>query len=126
MRAVQLPDPSTQNYFLETFGRPPRQITCECERSVEPNMAQALHLMNSDFVQNKITAGSGRLGKLQAAKAPDEQVVEELYLVTFSRPPSADEQKEAQKIIKDSPNRKEGLEDLLWALLNSREFLFKH
>jgi hypothetical protein len=126
MRAVQLPDPNVQNYFLDTFGRPPRQITCECERSAEPNMAQALHLMNSDFVQNKVASGSGRVAKLLAAKKSDEEIVEELYLVTLSRLPRPEESTRAQLGILQAPNRKEGCEDLLWALLNSREFMFKH
>lgn len=126
MRAIQLPDPNVPNYFLDTFGRPPRTITCECERSVEPNMAQALHLMNSDFVQNKVAAKDGRLGKLLAANKKDEEVVEELYLVTFSRPPTADETANALNLVAQAPSKNEGMEDLLWALLNSREFLFKH
>lgn len=126
MRAVQLPDPNVQNYFLDTFGRPPRQITCECERSAEPNMAQALHLMNSDFVQNKVASGSGRVAKLLAAKKSDEEIVEELYLVTLCRLPKPEESTRAQLGILQAPNRKEGCEDLLWALLNSREFMFKH
>lgn len=126
MRAVQLPDPNVQNYFLDTFGRPPRVITCECERSAEPNMAQALHLMNSDFVQNKIAAKNGRIAKLLEAKKSDPEIVEELYLSTFSRPPTSAESTRAVEIINQAPNKKEGCEDLLWALLNSREFLFKH
>jgi len=126
MRAVQLPDPNVQNYFLDTFGRPPRQITCECERSAEPNMAQALHLMNSDFVQNKVASGSGRVAKLLSAKKSDEEIVEELYLVTLCRLPRPEESTRAQLGILQAPNRKEGCEDLLWALLNSREFMFKH
>lgn len=126
MRAVQLPDPGVQSYFLDTFGRPERAIACECERSVEPNMAQALHLMNSDFVQNKVTAADGRLVRLIAAKKSDDEILEELYLVTFSRPPSDPERQRARAAVTQAPERKEGLEDLLWALLNSREFLFKH
>ena len=126
MKAVQLPDPNVQNYFLDTFGRPPRQITCECERSAEPNMAQALHLMNSDFVQNKVASGSGRVGKMLEAKKSDDEIVDELYLVTYSRVPSPDERMKATQVVTQAPNKKEGFEDLLWALLNSREFVFKH
>ncbi len=125
-RAVQLPDPGVQSYFLETFGRPDRQIACECERTAEPNMAQALHLMNSDFVQNKVAAAQGRVAKLLAANRADPEAIEELYLVTFSRPPAAAEVERARQIVAKAPSRKEGLEDLLWALMNSREFLFKH
>ena len=126
MHAVQLPDPSTQNYFLDTFGRPPRQITCECERSVEPNMAQALHLMNYDFVQNIVANGIGRIARLLEAKKSDDEIVPELYLVTYCRYPTPEETARAELSVTQAPSRKEGLEDLLWALLNSREFLFKH
>ena len=126
MRAVQLPDPKVQNYFLDTFGRPLREIACECERSAEPNMAQALHLMNSDFVQNKVAAKTGRVGKLLEAKKPDEEIVQELYLATVSRPATAEESARALQGVSQAPNKTEGFEDLLWALLNSREFMFKH
>ena len=126
VRAVQLPDPGVASAFLDVFGRPERQITCECERSPEPNMAQALHLMNGDYLQNKIAAPEGRIAKLLAAKKSDDEIVEELYLVTFSRTPTPDEITRARLSVLASPNKKEGFEDLLWALLNSREFLFKH
>jgi len=126
MHAVQLPDPKVQNYFLDTFGRPLREIACECERSAEPNMAQALHLMNSDFVQNKVAAKTGRVGKLLEAKKPDDEIVQELYLATVSRPATPEEAARALQGVSLAPNKTEGFEDLLWALLNSREFMFKH
>ncbi len=126
IRAVQLPDPDVRNYFLDTFGRPERAITCECERSAEPNMAQALHLMNSSYVQNKIAHKTGRIATLLGAKKPDPEIIEELYLVTYSRPPAADELTKAQEVVHQAPSKQEGFEDLLWALLNSREFMFKH
>jgi hypothetical protein len=126
MRAVQLPDPGVQSPFLDIFGRPPREIACECERQAEPNMAQALHLMNGDFVQGKIAAPQGRLAKLLAANKPEPEIVDELYLVTFSRPPTPAELAQGQALVQKAPNKKEGFEDLLWALLNSREFMLKH
>lgn len=126
LKAIQLPDPGVPNYFLDTFGRPARVIACECERAAEPNMAQALHLMNSDFVQNKVASGDGRVAKLLAAKKTDEEIVEELYLVTFSRVPTLEEVTRAQLTVLQAPTKKEGFEDLLWALMNSREYLFKH
>jgi hypothetical protein len=89
-------------------------------------MAQALHLMNSDFVQNKVAAKSGRVGKLLEAKKPDEEIVQELYLATVSRPATAEETARALQGVSQAPNKTEGFEDLLWALLNSREFMFKH
>ena len=89
-------------------------------------MAQALHLMNSDFVQNKVATDGGRIAKLLEAKKSDSEIVEELYLIAFSRLPTPEERERAELAIAAAPNRKEGLEDLLWALLNSREFLFIH
>ena len=126
MRAIQLPDPGVQNYFLETFGRAERAIVCECERSAEPNLAQALHLMNSDFIQSKVSIGKGRLAALEAAKKTDAEIAEELYLATVSRFPTQEEIPRALAIVAQAPNRKEGLEDLLWTLLNTREFVLKH
>src|SRR5207253_7077314 len=90
-RAIQLPDTRVRSFLLDVFGRPPRQITCECERTTQPNIAQALHLLNSDFLTRKIAAPSGRVEALLRAKAPLPAAVEELYLVTLSRPPRAEE-----------------------------------
>ncbi len=125
-RAIQLPDTEYRSYLMDTFGRPPRQITCECERTVKPNIAQALHLLNGDFLNRKIADKAGRVEKLMAAKAPAAKSVEELYLVTLSRPPSADELAKAEGWVKSAPSVKEGLQDLLWTLVNSKEFLFNH
>ncbi len=125
-RAIQLPDPAVNSYFLDTFGRAARQINCECERSSEPNMSQALHLMNSDFIQGKLTNGNGRAQRLLKENKTNREIIEEFYFVTFSRPPLDDELEIADEIITKAPSRKEGVEDLLWALINSREFIFNH
>lgn len=125
-RAIQLPDTQYRSYLMDTFGRPPRQITCECERTTKPNIAQALHLLNGDFLNKKIADKAGRVEKLVAAKAPAAKAVEELYLVTLSRPPSADEAAKAAVWVKSAPSVREGLQDLLWAMVNSKEFLFNH
>jgi hypothetical protein len=125
-RAIQLPDTAVRSYFLDTFGRPPRQLTCECERTVKPNIAQALHLVNGDFVNAKIAKADGRIGKLFTAKKPVGEIVEELYLVTLSRPPKAEEAQKALDWIGKAANPRAGVEDLLWVLLNSREFVFNH
>ena len=108
------------------FGRPPRQITCECERTTQPNIAQALHLLNGDFLNKKIANPTGRIETLLKAKKTNEQIVEELYLVTLSRLPNQDEIDRAQRWIAKAPTPREGLQDLLWVLLNSREFMFNH
>jgi hypothetical protein len=125
-RAVQLPDTRVRSFLLDTFGRPPRQITCECERSTQPNIAQALHLLNGDFLNRKIAAPTGRAEALLKAKTPLPDVVEELYLVTLSRPPQPGETAKAIDWIKKAPTEREGVQDLLWVLLNRSEFLFNH
>jgi len=111
---------------MDTLGRPPRQITCECERTAQPNIAQALHLLNGDFVNKKIEAPTGRVEELLKAKKPAEAILEELYLVTLSRPPRADEIAKAKEWLAKAPSTKEWAYDVLWVRLNSREFLFNH
>lgn len=123
-RAIQLPDTQYRSYLMDTFGRPARQITCECERTTKPNIAQALHLLNGDFLNKKIADKTGRIEKLTTAKTA--AAIEELYLVTLSRSPSADELAKAEGWVKSAPSVKEGLQDLLWVLVNSKEFLFNH
>ncbi len=125
-KAIQLPDAAVKSYLMEVFGRPPRRITCECERTAQPNIAQALHLLNGDFLNKKISAPTGRIEKLLSAKRPMPEMIEELYLVTVSRSPRADELGRAIQWVRRAPSEREGLQDLLWALLNSREFLFNH
>jgi hypothetical protein len=125
-RAIQLPDTKVRSFLLDTFGRPPRQITCECERTAQPNIAQALHLLNGDFLNKKIAAPTGRVETLLKARAPLPDVIEELYLVTLSRPPQPGETVKALDWIKKAPTEREGVEDLLWVLLNRSEFLFNH
>jgi hypothetical protein len=125
-RAIQLPDPRVRSYLLDVFGRPPRQTTCECERSTQPNLAQALHLLNGEFLNKKITDPTGRVEKLIKAKAPTEAAITELYLVTLSRPPHAEELSKSRDWLARAPSPREGLQDLLWVLLNAREFLFNH
>jgi hypothetical protein len=125
-RAIQLPDTRVRSFLLDVFGRPPRQITCECERTAQPNIAQALHLMNGDFLNKKIGAAAGRIETLLQKKVPAAALIEELYLVTLGRPPRPEEQKKAEGWMAQAPTPKEGAQDLLWVLLNSREFLFNH
>ncbi len=125
-RAIQLPDPAVKSFLLDVFGRPARQITCECERTTQPNIAQALHLLNGDFLNRKINSPQGRIETLFKAKTPLPAMVEEIYLVTLSRPPSAGEVAKAQEWIAKAATPREGVQDLLWTLLNSREFLFNH
>ena len=111
-------------YFMETFGRPPRREICACERSGEPALAQALYLINDDDVQSRIADPAGRLAKLLAELTDDRELVEELYLSTLSRRPRPEEIEKALAYLNRATTRAEGTQDLLWTLLNVREFLF--
>jgi len=128
VRAVQLPDSGSMNYFLTVFGRPQAESACECERSSEANLAQSLHLLNSNEVQGKLSAGDGRARKLAMDnERPDAEKVRELYLWAFSREPQANELEVALAHIKKNESQKQvAYEDILWALINTKEFLFNH
>jgi uncharacterized protein DUF1553/uncharacterized protein DUF1549 len=129
-RAISLPDNQVRSYFLETFGRPARVAVCECERDSAPNLTQTLHLLNGPFLQEKIASPEGRLASLLKEGKSDREIIETIYLLAYSRPPEADELEAALKLITEEQaapeNRRKGLEDLLWTLLNSREFLLNH
>jgi hypothetical protein len=125
-RAAQLPDTSVNSYFLDVFGRPPRQLTCECERTSEPNIAQALHLMNSSGINDKLASKTGRIASLIQADLPVRRIVDELYLAAVSRFPTPEESRRGMLTIATAPNRQQAAEDLLWALLNTKEFVFNH
>jgi hypothetical protein len=123
-RAAQLPDTAVPSYFLDLFGRPPRQVACTCERDMAPNLAQTLHVMNDESMHAKIRSSAGRLTKLLAAGKTDAEVLEELFLAALTRLPTAAERDKVLATIRQAPSRKEGFSDLLWALLNARAFRF--
>lgn len=127
-RAVQLPDNGFNSYFLTVFGRPEASSACECERSGEANLAQSLHLLNSAEIQGKLTSGSGRAATLAGDKTRDHGAkIRELYLLTFSREPSPEEAGIAlAHIEKNQQDPKRAYEDIVWALINTKEFLFNH
>jgi hypothetical protein len=121
-RAIQLPDTKVRSFLMDTFGRPARRITCECERTTQPNIAQALHLLNGDFLNRKIAAPTGRIETFLKAKKPSREIIEELFLLTLSRLPKAEEIERFEGLLKSAPSEREGLQDMLWALLNARSF----
>lgn len=125
-RAIQLPDAGVKSFLLDVFGRPARQITCECERTAQPNIAQALHLLNGEFLNTKIGSTTGRIDAAIKAKKDLPALVEDLYLVTLSRSPRPEELQRALSWMQRAQTPREGAQDLLWALLNTREFLFNH
>lgn len=126
-RAVQLPDQEGGGYFLTVFGRPQADTACECERSQEANLAQSLHLLNSAEVQGKLTAENGRAALLAKDDSrTHEERIAELYQWVYSRSPVADETAVALAHIEKCENAQQAYEDILWALINTKEFLFNH
>jgi hypothetical protein len=124
-RAIMLPDESFASYFLDVFGRPQRISACECERVSEANLAQALHLLNSDEIQNKLARPNGRADLLARDPRPDAEKVEELFLWAFGRRPSAEHLQVAlNHIARHAANKKVAYENILWALINTKEFVF--
>jgi hypothetical protein len=125
-RAVDLPHEGFGSYFLDVFDRPPRSSPCECARSNGASLSQVLHLANSPELEDKLAAGDGRVAKLLQQKTPPGQAVEELYLAAFARYPTDEEKEKAAAYISRQKDVRRGLEDLLWAMVNSREFMFNH
>jgi hypothetical protein len=124
-RAIMLPDESFSTYFLEVFGKPQRASACECERVADANLAQALHLLNSDEVQAKLTRAGGRADSLSKDKRPEADKVEELFLWAVAHGPTRAQLEAALAHVSKSPqNKKAAYENILWALLNTKEFAF--
>ncbi len=125
-RAIDLPHEGFGSYFLDVFDRPPRSSPCECARSNSASLSQVLHLANSGDIERKISSGEGRIAKLVQTKAAPETVIEDLYLAAFSRLPTQAERTLALDHVRKQSDSRRGLEDVLWSLLNSREFMFQH
>ena len=131
-RAIMLPDEGFTSYFLDVFGRPQRISACECERVNEANLAAVLHLLNSEEVQGKITRTGGRADLLAKAedKRPDTEKLDELFLWAFARKPSTEDKKTALEHIEKmvaknaAAGKKTAYENILWAIINTKEFVF--
>ncbi len=123
--ATQLPVP-LRSGFLAAFGQPARETPCQCERRGEPTLEQALQMLNGPTVQQKVQAANNRVRKLLKAGKNSMEIVEELYLSAFCRKPTALERERALKYLEAKDNQPQALEDVLWAILNTREFLFQH
>ncbi|MBA4032925.1 MAG: cell surface protein [Planctomyces sp.] len=124
-RAVQIADGQTSNYFLTTFGRATRETACSCEVKMEPTLSQALHLLNGDSSNQKIAQGN-LVGKLLQEKVAPEEIVNRLYIRCLSRKPTTVELEALRPVLAESKDPKRDLDDVFWALLNSREFIFNH
>ena len=125
-RATQLPDGEVNHVFLKTFGQPARELACECEREGDSNLAQALQLINGPTINDKVRSPSNRLGKLLEKKLPESEVLSNLYLATLARAPADGEVKAALEHVHKGQDKRKAWEDVQWALLNSKEFLFRH
>ncbi|MEQ8790637.1 MAG: DUF1549 and DUF1553 domain-containing protein [Pirellulaceae bacterium] len=124
-RAVQIADGRTSTYFLSTFGRSKRETVCACESSTDPTLSQALHMINGSTVQGKIAQGGLVKQLLSEGKTP-EQVIDSIFIRSLTRLPSAEEKARLLGVVADAGNPQLGLEDVFWAVLNSREFVFNH
>jgi hypothetical protein len=125
-RAIQVANGQSGNYFLDLFGRPPRETVCTCERRGEPTLAQALHLINGDTVSGVIQRGEGRLARLVSSTTDTETIVNELYLAAFSRFPTEADKQPLVDYVAKAEDKKAALEDVFWGVLNSKEFIFNH
>ncbi|RLS33800.1 MAG: DUF1553 domain-containing protein [Planctomycetota bacterium] len=125
-RAIALPDAAAANSnpFLVTFGKPKRASVCECERTPDENLAQALHTLNGEIIAAKVADAAGRVAKLVDSGLGADACVEDIFLATLCRPPTTAEAEDARSLVAASPSPREGLEDLLWALINSKHFIF--
>jgi hypothetical protein len=124
-RAVQIADGATSTYFLTTFGRASRETACSCEVKMEPTLSQALHLLNGDSTNNKIQQGGLIAQWIKDGQTPP-QIIERLYVRTLTRKPLYEENSSLQQLFIEGQPPKQPLDDIFWALLNSREFVFNH
>lgn len=130
-RAMQLPDTQIKSEFLTSFGRPPRLVCDAAERSSEPNVAQALHVINGDTLNQKLSDATGYAASAVKKAILDPKAIDHLYLAAYSRYPTDAEKTRWLDVLwkaeGDTPDsRQKGLEDLMWAMLTSKEFLFSY
>jgi hypothetical protein len=126
LRATQLPGASGGVAFLKTFGKPDRLLTCECERSESTTLAQAFQMINGETVRGKLEKSSNRIGKFLDAGQSDSDILEEVYLAALAREPTQSERAGVTAHVGRRPDRRKAWEDVVWALLNSKEFLLRH
>ncbi|MCA9035432.1 MAG: DUF1553 domain-containing protein [Planctomycetaceae bacterium] len=124
--AVDLVDPPEGHKFLQVFGQPQRELPCECERSTDSNLSQALQLINGPTVHNKLRSDAGVVHQMITAGKSDAEIINSLYLAALSREASPREQEIAAAHIAANDDRTRALEDIAWAIINSKEFLFQH
>jgi len=124
-RAVQIADGNVSTYFLTTFGRATRDTVCSCEVKLEPTLSQSLHLLNGDATTQRIRNGTLITRRLAEKKLP-AQILEELYIRCLSRKPTPVEVTKLMALIDAEPDKNKALEDVFWAIMNTREYMFNH
>ncbi len=125
-RAAQMPDGKVENTFLKTFGRPARELACECERESDSNLSQALQLIGGATVNGKLHDDRGRMAQLAKSGKSAEAITKDLYQVALGREPTPQELDAATRHLKAGSDLRAAVEDLGWVLINSKEFLFRH
>lgn len=125
-RATQLVDGEVNHPFLKAFGQPARELACECERESDGNLGQALQLINGPTVNEKVRNAGNRLGTLLTAKKGEAEILDDIYHAALARPAFDDEKKVALAHIAKGADKRKAWEDVLWAVINTREFLFRH
>ncbi|WP_435005817.1 DUF1549 and DUF1553 domain-containing protein [Tundrisphaera lichenicola] len=125
-RAVQMPGARPGGSFLQSFGKPDRLLTCECERSEATTLAQAFQLINGDSIRAMLTDKQNRIGRLIDSGASDSEVLDELSLAALSHEPDATRRSAILEHVARAPDRRKAWEDVTWAILNSKEFLLRH
>lgn len=135
MRAIQIPGvrakrardsaPTDADRFLQLFGKPPRSLACECERSEDVTLGQAFQMITGKLLNEKLTRKNNRLGQMQNEKLSEEKILDELYLSALSRYPTKVEKQTALALISQSDSEREAWEDVLWSILSAKEFLLR-
>jgi hypothetical protein len=128
-RALQLPDSQVTSLFLDAFGRPERAQTCSCERQQDSSVSQALHVNNGKTLNDKLRAANSRVEQWVKEKVADEEAIRRVFQLGLSRDPSAQENQKFKELLAQAgadkqSSRREALEDLFWAVLASKEFIF--
>ncbi len=126
LRAIELPDEAVKTPLLLAFGKPDRGSACECERSNAATLAQSLYMIGSTELHNKLKDKAGRVARLAADSRPSADKIREMYLWVYARPPVAEELQTVETYLKGNGHRRDAYEDVFWALLNTKEFLFNH